>query len=72
MKIDDVVFELEANYVDEEHISKIVSFVKNNGFKAELVDDMLVQLGYDAIFDDLDQYGFDMTEKIQHKKTLKD
>ncbi|MBN2768403.1 MAG: hypothetical protein JXQ68_04825 [Campylobacterales bacterium] len=72
MKIDDVVFELEANYVNEEHISQIVSFIKEKGFKAEVIDDMLVDFGYDPIFDELDQYGFDPVEKIQHKKTLKD
>lgn len=70
MKISDIVFEMETNYVQEDDIETIVAYIKEYGFDAQKVDDKLSELGYDEIFSDLDSdsFTYDTTEKIYHNR----
>lgn len=74
MKISDIVFEMQTNYVNDDDIESIVAFIEKNGFDAQKVDDQLVVLGYDPIFSDEElDIGYDTTEKIvNHRKYLGD
>lgn len=74
MKISDIVFEMQTNYVKDEDIESIVAFIEKNGFNAQKVDDRLLALGYDAIFSDVEiDGGYDTREKIfNHRKYLAD
>lgn len=74
MKISDIVFEMQTNYVKDEDIENIVAFIEENGFDAQKVDDRLLALGYDAIFSDEEiDGGYDTREKIfNHRKHFAD
>lgn len=69
MKLDDVVFELQTNYVKEDDIDTIIEMVKANGFDAAKIDQTLETLGYDPIFTEMDDDDFDGgDEKIHHHR----
>lgn len=73
MKISDIVFEMETNYVSDEDIETIVASIQKNGFNAQKVDDQLVALGYDPIFAYLDEDGeYEVVQKFNHRKHLDD
>jgi hypothetical protein len=73
MKIDDILFELESNYVNENDIKTIENYIIQNGIKLERIDEMLEEMGYDALFDDYDGTpACAAVQKINHKKHLTD
>ncbi|MDD5359449.1 MAG: hypothetical protein PHI79_04880 [Sulfurovaceae bacterium] len=73
MKIDDILFELESNYIDEKDIKIIKNHINENGIKLEEIDSMLENMGYDAIFDDFEaSSSYTGVQKISTKKHLSD
>ncbi len=72
MKVTDILFELESNYVKEEDISLIEDYMKAHGINLAKIDLMLEDMGYDSIFEDLDTSDYSIIEKIQHRKHLND
>lgn len=74
MKTEDIKFELYSNYIDSEVIENIMNYVKVFGFTPESVDNLLVESGYDEIFNNLDdtEYPDVYIEKITHKRYLLD
>jgi hypothetical protein len=74
MKTEDIKFELYSNYVDGDVIESIMNYIKAFGFNDQQVDNLLLELGYDAIFSDLDEteYPDVYIEKIAHKRYLID
>jgi hypothetical protein len=72
MKVADILFELESNYVQEEHIEFMESYIKENGLNLAKIDQKLEELGYDAMFEDFDNSEYSVVQKIQHRKHLAD
>ncbi len=73
MKIDDILFELESNYIKENDIDTIKDYIIKNGIKLAHIDAMLEEMGYDALFDDYEAvYSSSAVQKINHKKQLAD
>lgn len=72
MKIADILFEMQSNYVAEEDILLIENYIKENGLNLAKIDQKLEELGYDAIFDDFDSNDYSVVQKIQHRKHLSD
>jgi len=72
MKIADILFEMQSNYVAEEDILLIENYIKENGLNLTKIDQKLEELGYDAIFDDFDSNDYSVVQKIQHRKHLSD
>ncbi len=73
MKIDDIVFELESNYIDEKDIQVIKKHITENGIRLEEIDCMLEDMGYDAVFDDFEaSSSCSNVQKINTKKHLSD
>lgn len=72
MKIADILFEMQSNYVTEEDIALMENFIKENGLNLNKIDQKLEELGYDAIFDDFDSSEYNVVQKIQHRKHLSD
>jgi len=74
VKTTDIEFELYSNYIDSDVINDIMNYVKAFGFQAQQVDNLLVKLGYDEIFMNLDSIDYPdvYIEKITHKRYLVD
>ncbi|MDD5405812.1 MAG: hypothetical protein PHE73_02580 [Sulfurovaceae bacterium] len=72
MKIADILFELESNYVKEEDIEFMENYIKENGLNLAKIDQKLEELGYDAMFEDFDNSEHAIVQKIQHRKHLAD
>ncbi|MDY0195443.1 MAG: hypothetical protein WC253_08010 [Sulfurovaceae bacterium] len=72
MKIADILFEMQSNYVAEDDILLIENYIKENGLNLTKIDQKLEELGYDAIFDDFDSNDYSIVQKIQHRKHLSD
>lgn len=72
MKISDIVFEMETNYVSDDDIALIEAYIRANGFNPAKVDEELVKLGYDPIFGDIEEDGYETVQKIPPKKHLVD
>ncbi|MBD3807971.1 MAG: hypothetical protein IE880_04560 [Epsilonproteobacteria bacterium] len=75
MKIDDILFELESNYINENDIDTIKDYIEENGIKLAHIDAMLEEMGYDALFDDYEtapSSSSSAIQKITHKKHLTD
>ena len=72
MKIADILFEMQSNYVAEEDIVLMENFINENGLNLNKIDQKLEELGYDAIFDDFDSSEYNTVQKIQHRKHLSD
>ncbi|MGW8169746.1 MAG: hypothetical protein ACWGHH_07075 [Sulfurovaceae bacterium] len=72
MKIADILFEMQSNYVAEEDILLIENYIKENGINLAKIDQKLEELGYDSIFDDFDISEYSVVQKIQHRKHLSD
>lgn len=73
MKIDDILFELESNYIDEKDIKTIKKYIDANGIRLAEIDRMLENMGYDAIFDDYEAISSNASvQKINSKKHLSD
>jgi molybdenum cofactor biosynthesis enzyme MoaA len=72
MKIADILFEMQSNYVAEDDILLIENYIKENGLNLTKIDQKLEELGYDAIFDDFDSNDYSVVQKIQHRKHLSD
>ncbi len=76
MKIDDILFELESNYINENDIDTIKDYIMENGIKLAHIDAMLEEMGYDALFDDYEAAPSSSSaaaiQKINHKKHLTD
>jgi len=47
-----IELELRQNYVDSDVTESIVRYVNAHGFDAENVNELLLELGYDEIFED--------------------
>lgn len=50
MSIEEIEMELEMAGVSRDKIIKLISFVKNNGFDAAVMDRKLNTMGYDKVF----------------------
>jgi molybdenum cofactor biosynthesis enzyme MoaA len=72
MKIADIIFEMQSNYVAEEDILLIENYIQENGINLAKIDQKLEELGYDSIFDDFDNNEYSVVQKIQHRKHLSD
>ncbi len=72
MKIADILFEMQSNYVAEEDILLIENYINENGINLAKIDQKLEELGYDSIFDDFDINEYSVVQKIQHRKHLSD
>ncbi len=48
----EIELELRQNYVDSDVTESIVRYVNAHGFDAEDVNEILLELGYDEIFED--------------------
>ena len=73
MKIDDILFELESNYIDEKDIKTIKKYIDEHGMRLAEIDKMLEDMGYDAIFDDFEaSSSYEGVQKISTKKHLSD
>jgi len=73
MKVEDLVFELRLNYVEEDVIEHLVELVRRDGFNEAIINSKLEKFGYDAIFDsEEDFYETETNIKIQHRKHLQE
>ncbi len=82
MKISDAVLEMELNGVDEANIAEIVKLCESKGFDSEMIDQELLNRGYEKIFtvdyDSYDEYDdweddeFASVEKFPNKKSYRD
>jgi hypothetical protein len=77
MTLKDLEFSLELNGVMSKDIESILSMSKKSGINCEAIDDELLKLGYDKIFDDEDSWNadddFGYVEKFPHRnKFLED
>lgn len=70
MKASDIAFELNSNYVNEKVIERIIRYVNVHGFNAQTIDQILIKLGYDEIFTNLNDMDYQeyYTEKISHRR----
>ena len=50
-----IELELRQNYVDSDVTESIVRYVNAHGFDAENVNELLLELGYDEIFEDINE-----------------
>ena len=73
MTLQDLKFALELGCVLNKDIEYILDFAKKNGINTEAIDNELVELGYDKIFDagfdddDDDDDDFGYIQKFPHK-----
>ena len=51
-----IELELRQNYVDSDVTESIVRYVNAHGFDAEDVNELLLELGYDEIFEDISNF----------------
>ncbi len=73
MTLKDIEFELELNAVMASDIEHILNISKKNGILIEQIDEELVKLGYEKIFDTSDYWNdddFDYGEKFHRKNNL--
>jgi len=54
-EMSNIELELRQNYVDSDVTESIVRYVHAHGFDPENVDEILVELGYDEIFKDINE-----------------
>ncbi len=52
-----IELELRQNYVDSDVTQSIVRYVNAHGFDAEEVNELLLELGYDEIFEDVSNFN---------------
>ncbi len=52
-----IELELRQNYVDSDITESIVRYVNAHGFDAEDVNELLLELGYDEIFEDVNNFN---------------
>ncbi len=52
-----IELELRQNYVDSDVTQSIVRYVNAHGFDAEDVNELLLELGYDEIFEDVSNFN---------------
>ena len=52
-----IELELRQNYVDSDVTESIVRYVNAHGFDAEDVNELLLELGYDEIFEDVSNFN---------------
>ena len=52
-----IELELRQNYVDSDITESIVRYVNAHGFDAEDVNELLLELGYDEIFEDISNFN---------------
>jgi len=83
MTFDEIRFALSVNGVDDDDVEKLLGYCKKNGTDYKVLDDMLIEMGYEKIFtdeffgwiDDLDE-DFDdeyfSSEKMRHKHEWED
>jgi len=50
-----IELELRENYVDSDVTESIVRYVHAHGFDANNIDELLLELGYDEIFKEVDK-----------------
>ncbi len=82
MKVSDIVLEMELGGVDAADIADIVTICKDKGFTTEILDEELLNRGYEKIFtvnyDDYDDYDewqddeYMSVEKFSHKQQYSD
>jgi len=71
MTFQDLQFALELNCISEKDIDYILDYSKKNGIDTQAIDDELLKLGYDRVFDndldDDDDDDFGYIEKFPQK-----
>ena len=83
MTFDEIRFALSVNGVETEDAETLLAFSKKNGTDYKVLDDMLVEMGYEKVFTDeffgwIDEYNEDYddeyfsSEKIRHKREWDD
>lgn len=53
-----IELELRQNYVDSDVTESIIRYVNAHGFNTEDVNEILLELGYDEIFDNIDEINY--------------
>jgi len=53
-----IELELRENYVDSDVTESIVRYVHAHGFDANNIDELLLELGYDEIFKEVEEDNF--------------
>ena len=85
MTFDEIRFALSVNGVDEDDVEKLLGYCKKNGTDYKVLDEMLIEMGYEKIFTDeffgwIDEYNEDedyddeyfSSEKMRHKHDWED
>lgn len=78
MTFDEIRFALVVNGVEDSDVIKLLEYSKKNGTNYEVMDDMLIGMGYQKVFtdeffgwidSDIDEYDdeYFSTEKIPHR-----
>ncbi len=72
MTLQDLKFTLELGCVLNKDIEYLLDFSKKNGINTEEIDNKLIELGYEKVFendfgDDFDDDSFGYIEKFPHK-----